>query len=363
MRLVFVTQTVDADHPALAQTGDLLAALAERCERVDVLCGSVGRHDLPANVRFRTFGSRTKPGRGVRFEAALARSLRPRPDAILAHMVPTFLVLAAPLAKPARVPLLLWYTHWHASRSLRLATRLADRILSVDARSFPLDSAKVRGIGHAVDVERFAPARRVENGPLRLLALGRFARWKGYGTLLDGFGLAVADGLDATLEIRGPELSDDEHAHRAELDARVSGDPSLAGRVTLAPPVVRDEVPALLAGADALVSATEPRGSETLDKVVFEAAACGVPVVASNTALAEFLDDLPVSLRFRARDGRDLARALASLAAAGPETRVQVGAALRLRVEQGHSVDSWADAVVASVRGLSPTPGVHSAEP
>jgi glycosyltransferase involved in cell wall biosynthesis len=133
--------------------------------------------------------------------------------------------------------------------------------------------------------------------------------------------------------------------------------------VTLAPPVVRDKVPRLLAVADALVSATEPRGSETLDKVVYEAAACAVPVVASNTALAEFLDGLPVSLRFRARDSRDLARALASLAAAGPETRAQVGAALRLRVEQGHSVDSWADAVVAAVRELSPTPGVDSAGP
>jgi glycosyltransferase involved in cell wall biosynthesis len=363
VRLVFVTQTVDADHPVLAQTGDLVAALAARSERVEVLCDHVGRHDLPANVGFRTFGARTKVGRGVRFEAELARSLRPRPDGVLVHMVPTFVVLAAPLARAARVPLLLWYTHWHVSRSLRVATRLTDRILSVDRRSFPLDSAKVRGIGHAVDVERFAPAGGDGDGPLRLLALGRFARWKGYGTLLDGFRLAVADGLDATLEIRGPDLTDDERAYRDELAARVRADPALAGRVTLAPPVVRDEVPRLLAGADALVSATEPRGSETLDKVVYEAGACAVPVVASNTALAEFLDGLPVPLRFDARDGRDLARVLGQLGAAGAGLRAEIGAALRLRVERGHSLGSWADAVVAAVRELSPTAAVDSAGP
>jgi glycosyltransferase involved in cell wall biosynthesis len=364
VRLVFVTQLVDADHAALAQTVDAVRALAARCERVDVICDRVGRHDLPANVAFRTFRARTTLGRGARFEAGLARSLRLRPDAIFVHMVPTFVALAAPLAKPARVPLLLWYTHWHASRALRLATRLADRVLSVDRRSFPLESGKARGIGHAIDVERFAPRPRKNGpGPLRLLALGRFARWKGHGTLLEGFRLAVADGLDATLEIRGPELTEDERHHRAELESFVTGTPMLAERVTLAPPVARDEVPALLASVDALVSANEPRGSETLDKVVYEAAACAIPVVASTTALAEFLDGLPLELRFRARDPDDLARALAGLAAAGPEVRAQVGAALRLRVEKGHSVESWAEAVLATARELRPTAAVHSRAP
>ena len=41
VRLVFVTQTVDADHPVLAQTVDLVRALAARCESVTVICDSV----------------------------------------------------------------------------------------------------------------------------------------------------------------------------------------------------------------------------------------------------------------------------------------------------------------------------------
>src|SRR5204863_304469 len=81
--------------------------------------------------------ARGKLGRGLAFERALGRSLGGA-DAVLVHMVPTFLTLAAPLAKVRRVPLLLWYTHWHASRSLRLAARLADRVLSVDRTSFAL---------------------------------------------------------------------------------------------------------------------------------------------------------------------------------------------------------------------------------
>jgi glycosyltransferase involved in cell wall biosynthesis len=355
MRLVLVTQTLDAEHPALAQTLDLVRALAARSEELVVLCQSVGvTGELPPNVRVRVFGAGSRLGRGRRFTRALADELRrrPRPDAVLAHMVPLFLILAAPLAKPLGVRLALWYTHWHGGRLLKLATALADVVLSVDRRSFPLDSAKLRGIGHAIDVEQFAPARsRREDGPLHLLALGRTARWKGYETMLAALELALARGLDAELEIRGPQLTSDERAHRAELEAVVAASPALRRRVRIEPPLPRAELPALLAGADALVSATQPRGSETLDKVVYEAAACGVPVIASNSALAEFLGGLPLELGFPPRDPEQLAERLLAVAAAGPEKRAEVGLELRRRVVAGHSVERWADAVVAAVAG------------
>jgi glycosyltransferase involved in cell wall biosynthesis len=270
-------------------------------------------------------------------------------------MVPLFLVLAAPLAKPLGVRLLLWYTHWHAGRTLRLATRLADVVLSVDRRSFPVASPNVRGIGHAIDVDRFAPATaRVPGGALRLLALGRTARWKGYDTMLAALERALAAGLDARLEIRGPQLTDDERAHRRELEAAIAESGLLRERVRIEPPLPRSELPALLAGTDALLSATQPLGGETLDKVVYEAAACAVPVLASNVALGEFLAELPVELLFPVRDADRLAHLLLELAAASPETRAETGAELRRRVVAAHSVRSWADAVVAAVSGLQP---------
>jgi len=354
MRLVFVTQTLDAEHPVLAQTLDVVRALAARSEELVVLSASEGRHaELPPNVRVRLFGAETKLRRGARFTAALREELarRPRPDAVLAHMVPLFLVLAAPLAKPLRVRLLLWYTHWHAGRTLRLATRLADLVLSVDRRSFPLDSPKVRGIGHAIDVDLFRPGPRAPaDGLLRLLALGRTARWKGYDTML----AALERFPDGTLEIRGPQLTDDERAHRAELVAAVAASGALRDRVRFEPPAPRAELPGLLARTDALLSATQPDGRETLDKVVYEAAACAVPVVASNAALAEFLDGLPVELRFVPRDAEGLAKRLAGLAAATPAARAETGAELRRRVIAQHSLDHWADAVAAAVSGQGP---------
>jgi glycosyltransferase involved in cell wall biosynthesis len=358
VRLVFVTQTVDAEHPVLAQTIDVIAALAARVDELLVIAQTAGsRAELPANVRVETFDSSSRLRRGVRFAQLLAAAARsaPRPAGVVAHMVPLYVVLGAPIVKPFGIRVALWYTHWHASRQLRAATAFADVLLSVDRRSFPLDSPKLRGIGHAIDVEQFAPdSRRRSNGSLRLLALGRTARWKGYDTMLVALERALERGLDAELEIRGPQLTPDEHRHRKELETAVEASSVLRGRVRIEEPLPRAELPALLRRSDALLSATQPGETETLDKVVYEAAACGVPVLASNAALDEFLGGLALELRFPPRDADRLAELLLELQAAGPAARADAGTELRRRVVEGHSVDHWADAVVAAVTGGIP---------
>jgi glycosyltransferase involved in cell wall biosynthesis len=343
MKLVFVTQTLDPEHGSLAQTLDLVNALAARSAELVVLAREDRWGDAPANVRVLAFDAKGKVARGIAFERALARSL-PHADAVLVHMVPTFLALAAPLARVRRVPLFLWYTHWHASRSLRVATKLATRVLSVESASFPLATAKLVPIGHAIDVNAFsAPPAEERYGPLRLLALGRTARWKGLATLIEAF---QASGITATLEVRGPSLTDDERAHRRELEELADGD----NRISIAPAVRRAEVPDVLRGADVVVSPAEPRAGATLDKAVYEAAACARPVVTTNAALAPFLEGLPLQLLARPGDVEGLAGVLRDVVNAAPAVRAATGAELRSRVVEQHSLEHWADAVVALVR-------------
>ena len=71
-----------------------------------------------------TTSVRKKPGRAWRFEHELARVLPA--DVVVAHMIPVYVLLAAPLVRPRRIPLLLWYTHWKASAILRAATNEKD---------------------------------------------------------------------------------------------------------------------------------------------------------------------------------------------------------------------------------------------
>ncbi|HSL66360.1 MAG TPA: glycosyltransferase family 4 protein [Gaiellaceae bacterium] len=336
-RLVFVTQRIDPADPNLAAAIPMVAALARRVDEVEVLALAAVPAPLPANVRVRTFGARTRLGRGLRFAGALAGALRRRPQAVVAHMSPVYAVLAAPVARPLGTHVVLWFTHWRRSRLLALAERLASAVVSVDARSFPLPSRKVHAIGHGIEVAEFPCTERPPAPPLRLLALGRYSPAKGLEVVLRG----VAAVPGATLLVHGPCVTEEERRHRGELEA-LAAELDLGDRVTLGGPVPRTEVPGLLAGATALVNNMRAGAP---DKVVYEAAAACVPVLVSNPVFDELVAGLEPRLLFARDRPDDLAAAIGSLAAAD---LAAIGRALRERVEARHSVDTWAAGVLAA---------------
>ncbi|PWU18851.1 MAG: hypothetical protein C5B48_14345 [Candidatus Rokuibacteriota bacterium] len=348
MRVVFVTQQVDPGHPALAATIPKIRALAAQCEEVVVLADRVIPGALPENCRSRSFAAQTRAGRGLRFETALAEELarRPRSGAVLAHMCPIYAVLAAPLARPLGVPVVLWFTHWRATRTLQLAERVSTRVVTVDRRSFPLESSKVEAIGHGIDLDDFTPAPPPKRDGLRAVALGRYSPAKGLETVIRAVRLACESELDVRIELYGPALNAAEREHRAGLERLVS-DLDLQKRVALRHAVLRAEVPEVLARADLLVNNMEAGAP---DKVVYEAAAGARPVLASNPVFDELFAGLPVQLAFARDDPAELARRLAEIASLGPRQRSELGQELRRRVAERHSVQHWAERILDAAR-------------
>ncbi|MBM2821695.1 MAG: hypothetical protein HW413_441 [Thermoleophilia bacterium] len=336
-KVVFITQQVDPEHPALAATVPKLRALAQLVDEVVVLADGAVEDVLPANCRVRTFRASRKAGRGIRFEAALARELRGlRGGAVVAHMCPVYAALAAPLVRPLRVPLVLWFTHWRESRLLRAAERVSTAVATVDVRSFPLESRKVHAIGHGIYLSEFACAPGRDGEGLRLLALGRYSPAKGLDVVLR----AVAEaGIEVALDVYGPSLSEEERAHRVELE-RLAGELGLEERVVLGDAVPRAEIPGLFATHDALVNNMRAGAP---DKVVYEAAAGCLPVLASNPVFDSLLDG---KQRFQREDPVALAGRISTLAGMSRSDRVGIGHRLRERVEAGHSVQSWARGIL-----------------
>jgi glycosyltransferase involved in cell wall biosynthesis len=340
-KIVFITQQVDPEHPALAATVPKIAALAAHVGEVVVLADGAVEGVLPANCRVRTFRAHHKAGRGARFEIALARELRGlRGGAVLAHMCPIYAVLAAPLVRPLRIPLVLWYTHWRASRLLRAAERVSTSVVSVDERSFPLASSKLRAIGHGIDLEQFpCSGPRERDGDVRLLALGRYSPAKGLDIVLRG---VAAAGDAVRLDVHGPTLSNEERAHRAELE-RLVVELGLGGRASLGDAVARAEIPGLLASHDALVNNMR---SGAPDKVVYEAAAGCLPVLASNPVFDSLL--VP-ELRFARESPEELSERIRAFAELDGDRRATLGRRLRQHVVEGHSVESWTRGVLDAV--------------
>lgn len=333
-KLVFVTQQVDREHPTLGAAADMVAALAARFDEVVVLAAAAAVESLPANVRFRSFAAPTQLLRGARFELALARELaRGRPAALLAHMSPVYAVLAAPLLRPFRIPVLLWFTQQRGGANLGRAIRVVDAILSVDARSVPLPSTKVRAIGHGIDMRHFSCAPAATAGALRLLSLGRYSDVKGHDVAVRSLRFLP----EAELTVHGEEATPNDARVRARLEELVD-ELGLRSRVRLLDALPRSAIPGLFAQTDVLVNATHGMSA---DKVVFEALASCVPAVAASPVFDSLL---PAGLRFADGDPAELARAVGA-AASLPEAELR---RLRARVEEEHSVGHWADEVLAA---------------
>ncbi|MFL5950796.1 MAG: glycosyltransferase family 4 protein [Gaiellaceae bacterium] len=327
-RLLFLTQAVDPAHPALAATIAQIRALAARVDELVVLAQSAAHVELPGNVEVRTFGAANRVARMLRFERELAHALPA--DAVVAHMIPVYVLLAAPLVRPRRIPLLLWFTHWKATPQLRAAERLATAVVSVDRRSFPLDSAKVRPIGHGIDVSEFSCSNRTAHARVRALVLGRYSPAKGLETILRA--VREVDGVD--VELHGAALNELERRHRDEL-ARLG--------VPLGDAVVRADVPALFERSDLLVNNMEAGAP---DKVVYEAAAACLPVLASNPVFDDLFAGFPL---FFDRDSPEsLAERLRWFGGLAAAERAEIGRVLRERVAQNHSADTWADGILAA---------------
>ena len=110
--------------------------------------------------------------------------------------------------------------------------------------------------------------------------------------------------------------------------------------MTIGDPVPRAEIPALLATHDALVNNMRAGAP---DKVVYEAAAACLPVLASNPIFDELLAP---EQRFTRWDPGSLADRIRALAAMSPEERAALGHTLRERVAASHSVQSWARGIL-----------------
>jgi glycosyltransferase involved in cell wall biosynthesis len=329
-KLIFSTQKLDPDDPVLAATVPMVRALAARVDELVVLCDSAVAEVVPANARVHPFGAPTQVERGARFTAALARELRPRPIGVVAHMVPLYAVLAAPLVRPLGIPLVLWYTHWKGHAVVRAAEKVSTAVVSVDVRSFPLPSKKVHGIGHGIDLAEFSCSEAPETtGSLRALVLGRYSPAKGLGTVLRGAALAG----NVRLEAHGSMGDGEYDAHKRDLERlaeQLGLDAELGGAVP------RIEIPALFARSDVLINNMRAGAS---DKVVYEAAASCLPALASNPV---FDDLLPDELRFDRDDPESLAERLRTLdRRRRPELRALVAA--------NHSVEHWADGLLATV--------------
>jgi glycosyltransferase involved in cell wall biosynthesis len=331
-----------------------LRGLAARVDEVDVITMRRGRALLPSNVTIHSLGKErgaSEPRRLATFYSELLQILaHRRPDAVFAHMTPTFAAMAFPFLRARDIPLTLWYAHAKGtSWKLRAAARAADTIVTPSMESFPLQSDRVVITGHGIDTDRFSPSSRgtvrrdEQSYTPRVISVGRVAPVKRLDVLIEAAArLGSVEGL--SVEIVGPVLPGDEgYARRLRtMIDELSDGPS----VSLMPPPTPDDLVSVYRSADVAVNVSD---TDSVDKAGLEAMATEVPLVTSNRSLAAIVSAVDPQCVVAKGDPLALAEGLMRVLTMDSRSRAGLGVALRDVVVRDHSLDRLLDLLVTQV--------------
>ncbi|MDP3771777.1 MAG: glycosyltransferase family 4 protein [bacterium] len=287
MKLLIVTQRVHRSDENLGAFYYWFIGLATRFEEVVIIADAAGESaHLPANITVVTLGKEEGIGRMRRLWRfwELFSYYYARTDAVFFHMIPEFVLAAAPFLVSLRRPSFLWYAHGAVSRRLAWAERLVDFVLTSSAGGFRLPSKKVLYLGQAVNTDLFrlrGQSAEASGRPLRMISIGRIAPVKDYETIIRACKLldAAWDGEWRLTIVGGPILPRD-HEYFSRLKHLVMG-AGLERKIIFAGPRGYEEIPSLLAEHDLFLNASR---TGSLDKAVLEAMATGLTVITANDA-------------------------------------------------------------------------------
>lgn len=360
MKLLFLTQVLDADDAVLGFVSRWVRGLAQHAERVRVVALQVGEiGDLPPNVDVREVGRRgtgwsSTVSRYLRYRRFLSEALgRDGFDTVLGHMVPRYCLVAAGPARRAGARNFLWYTHKGVDRRLIAAERCVEAIFTASPESLRIDTPKKIVTGHGIDLEHFRPKAPPEGEPKqppRILSVGRVTPAKDPLTILDAVARLVDAGRDLHLDLVGGGLAAGDGAYGERVRERIET-LGLAPRVVQHGAVSYRRVPALYAACSLLVNASF---TGSVDKVVLEAMASGRPVLSCNESFGHVFRSLgpdAAQLSFAAGDAADLARRMAHLLDLGQEQKRGLSDRLRAIVAREHEVDQLMGRLVSAMAG------------
>ena len=308
------------------------------------------------------FAPLRRVGGVLRAAWSLRRAVRARGVALLHANGPRTNVPAGIAGRLAGVPVV-----WHARNLIWGGMRDIDRTLAPLATRIVCNSdairARFRGdaraltIMNAIDAAEFHPevmpaALRAElgrpAGTLLVGIVGRIGLGKGHEHFVDAALRLVADGVDAQFVIVGDTASP-EDATRVEALRRRIKDAGGDDRIHFVGH--RDDVPAVMRALDVLVLASD---AEPCGRVLFEAAACGIAIVATNTGgTPEIVRDGREALLVPPRDPGVLATAVRRLLQ-DVSLRVRLGAGGATRARDAFDVRKHVDRMTALYDELVP---------
>lgn len=348
--LIFVNK-FDQEDDLLGFFVGWVVELAKHLESVTVISQYAGRYETLPNLRVIVIDKKKYSASGLRALrfVGLLFKLRKSYEGVFVVMAPAWAIIAGVVSRISGKKTYLWYAVWRGSWKLRLAEKLVTKIFCSVRESFPFASKRVVPIGQGVDIDYFVPDSVVRK-PGVILFLGRMSPIKKIEVLLKAVSqiknknIGIYDQIK--IELAGGPANKMDGEYLGSLHG-LAGELGIAEKLNWVGRISHVQTLGYYQRSDIFVNLT-PTGS--FDKTILEAMACGVIVLASNLALAKFLDSkMQNSLVFKEEDAGDLADKLIKILELVPAEKEKFRQNARQIVLRFHSQTQWAKNLIQNL--------------
>jgi glycosyltransferase involved in cell wall biosynthesis len=306
MKLLIITQKVDINDDNLSFFHRWVEKFSERLEKVYVICLSVGEYDLPDNVHVFSMGKEegySKMKQFLLLQSYLLKNLS-NVDGVFIHMCSIYAICSYIPAKIFGKKMILWFAHKNLGWKLRLTEKLVDKILTASRESCRLKRRKkIKIVGHGIDINRFKPSDNTnEKNNFVILSAGRINPSKDLETLVEAADILIRKGNinNLKLMIAGNPITAAEGVYLTKIKDIIN-EKGLSDNFEFLGSVPNYKMPEYYQASDVFVNLSH---TGSMDKVVLEAMACGIPVLTCNESFDSLLDK---KYRFEKKNYKELA--------------------------------------------------------
>jgi len=306
MKLLVITQKYDVNDSNLGAFIDWWDKLSEKMEKVYVLALLKLSEPTMANMKVISMGKEKGAGifrKIIGFYSGLFKTIG-KADAILVHMIPKYVFLAAPVAFFYRKPIYMWYTGVAANWQLKLAVLFCKKVFTAHEAAMRINTPKRIITGHGIDINKFSISNfQFSNDEITILSVGRITPSKGHDFIIRAIADLIKSGYSIKLKIIGGVIQE-YHQEYFEYLKRLAKDLKINEKVEFLGPVSYDKMPVYLQSAEILINAV-PFGG--LDKVILEAmASCVIPLTSNSAFTNVFPKNFSKNLVFKQNKIEDL---------------------------------------------------------
>lgn len=282
--IIFNLKT-DADDDVLGFTTDWINAFAKCFNKVFVITMSKGKDETADNVEVYSVGKEkgySEPRRVIEFYKIFNKLIKEHKiEGIFAHMIPEFAILAGPLAKKNKIPLVLWFAHKSVNWRLKLAEKFVTRIFTPSPESCRLKNrGKIVITGHGINTEKFRPLKRKNSKTKTFLTVSRISPIKNIDKMIEFIGRYYLQNNNISFSIVGRPLNSLDKKYYESLKRLVEN--KKLGKIIK----FKQAVPYKNIEKEYQRAAYFLNFSETgsVDKAVLEALCCGCLPITTNSA-------------------------------------------------------------------------------